>query len=456
MKDVKGMMDEAVEAEIIPGQKDMETKLLAALAKVINRDPDELKDDLLGALVESHFHFRDHREVFAAMKALHEAGDHVDQETVRAKIGDKWPDALASVFDPAKADTVAAMTYMRTVIRRARIEHARDIGATFMTALDHPDADPEALIAALQEQAFDMARTDFLSPPVRTQAELTTHYLAEVSAPRPGLKTGFNYLDKIIRGLTPGLFVIAAPPSAGKTTFVNQLADQVAKLNEVPILFFSYEQSAFDLWVKSIARLSGIGNEDIRAGLVAKGQKDKIREAAADYLPSGRWIKVIEGDRHQTADRIRLMANREKAKAGTIPPVLVIDYLQIVPAAESMTDKRSEVDALVSDLRRIARDIGSPVIAISSMSRAEYDKARMSGFKESGGIEYGADIAAILTVQSESEDKTERTVKLSVIKNRNGRRGYVGLAYHTTRDQFEETDQGELGYLEALGKDEDQ
>ena len=456
MKDIKGMMDEAVEAEIIPGQKDMETKLLAALAKVINRDPDELKDDLLGALVESHFHFRDHREVFAAMKALHEAGDHVDQETVRAKIGDKWPDALKAVFDPAKADTVAAMTYMRTVIRRARIEHARDIGATFMTALDHPDADPEALIAALQEQAFDMARTDFLSPPVRTQAELTTDYLAEVSAPRPGLKTGFNYLDKIIRGLTPGLFVIAAPPSAGKTTFVNQLADQVAKLNEVPILFFSYEQSAFDLWVKSIARLSGIGNEDIRAGLVAKGQKDKVREAAADYLPSGRWIKVIEGDRHQTADRIRLMANREKAKAGTIPPVLVIDYLQIVPAAESMTDKRSEVDALVSDLRRIARDIGSPVIAISSMSRAEYDKARMSGFKESGGIEYGADIAAILTVQSESEDKTERTVKLSVIKNRNGRRGYVGLAYHTTRDQFEETDQGELGYLEVLGKDEDQ
>ena len=456
MKDIKGMMDEAVEAGIIPGQKDMEAKLLAALAKVINRDLDKLKDDLLGTLVESHFHFQDHREVFAAMKALHEAGDHVDQETVRAKIGDKWSDALAAVFDPAKADTVAAMTYMRTVIRRARIEHARDIGATFMTALDHPDADPEALIDALQEQAFDMARTDFMSPPVRTQAELTTDYLAEVSAPRPGLKTGFDYLDKIIRGLTPGLFVIAAPPSAGKTTFVNQLADQVAKLNEVPILFFSYEQSAFDLWVKSIARLSGIGNEDIRAGLVAKGQKDKVREAAADYLPSGRWIKVIEGDRHQTADRIRLMANREKAKAGTIPPVLVIDYLQIIPAAESMTDKRSEVDALVSDLRRIARDIGSPVIAISSMSRAEYDKARMSGFKESGGIEYGADIAAILTVQSESEDKTERTVKLSIIKNRNGRRGYVGLAYHTTRDQFEETDQGELGYLEALGKDEDQ
>ena len=455
MKDIKGMMDEAVEAGIIPGQKDMETKLLAALAKVINRDPDKLKDDLLGTLAESHFHFRDHREVFAAMKALHEAGDHVDQETVRAKIGDKWPDALKAVFDPAKADTVAAMTYMRTVIRRARIEHARDIGATFMTALDHPDADPEALIAALQEQAFDMARTDFLSPPVRTQAELTMDYLAEVSAPRPGLKTGFDYLDGIIRGLTPGLFVIAAPPSAGKTTFVNQLADQVAKLNEVPILFFSYEQSAFDLWVKSIARLSGIGNEDIRAGLVAKGQKDKVREAAADYLKAARWIKVIEGDRHQTADRIRLMARREKAKAGT-PPVLVIDYLQIIPAAESMTDKRSEVDALVSDLRRIARDIGSPVIAISSMSRAEYDKARMSGFKESGGIEYGADIAAILTVQSESEDKTERTVKLSIIKNRNGRRGYVGLAYHTTRDQFEETDQGELGYLEALGKDEDQ
>lgn len=455
MKAIKGMMDEAVEAGITPGQKDMEAKLLAALATVINRDQDELKDSLLGTLVVSHFHFQDHRDIFAAMKALHEDGDHVDHETVRAKVGDKWPAALKAVFDPAKADTVAAMTYMGMVIHRARIEHARDIGATFMAALDRPDADPEALIAALQEKAFDMARTDFISPPVKTQAELTNGFLDEVSAPRPGLKTGFGYLDGIIRGLTPGLFVIAAPPSAGKTTFVNQLTDQVAKLNEVPVLFFSYEQSAFDLWVKSIARLSGIGNESIRAALYAKGEKDKARAAAADYLKTARRVKVIEGDRHQTVDRIRLMAKREKAQTGT-PPVLVIDYLQIVPAAESMTDKRSEVDALVSDLRRIARDIGSPVIAISSMSRAEYDKARMSGFKESGGIEYGTDIAAILTVQHESDDKTERTVKLSIIKNRNGRRGYVGLAYHTTRDQFEEADQGELGYLEALGKDEDQ
>ena len=36
---------------------------------------------------------------------------------------------------------------------------------------------------------------------------------------------------------------------------------------------------------------------------------------------------------------------------------------------------RAEVDAIVSDLRRVARDIEAPVIVISSMSRAEYKRA---------------------------------------------------------------------------------
>jgi replicative DNA helicase len=82
----------------------------------------------------------------------------------------------------------------------------------------------------------------------------------------------------------------------------------------------------------------------------------------------------------------RELAQREKMKTGKAP-VLIIDYLQIFPVDDPTQDKRVAVDFLVSDLRRIARDIGSPVIAISAMSRAEYDRVKLSGFKESGGIE---------------------------------------------------------------------
>lgn len=453
---VKAMLDRSVEAPVHADQKDVEAKLLSTLAVVINSDQADLKYDILD-LDAGDFHFRDHRAIFAAMKALADAGDHVDQVTVRAKLADAWPETLKGIFDASKADAGAAMTYKRQVIAWANIGHARGIGTAFMAALDaaagEADADLPALVADLQKAVFDLDRTDRIAPPIRSQADLTEGFLLDLANPKPGLKTGFDKLDKIIRGLTPGHFVIAAPPSAGKTTYVLQLADQVAEQNKAPVLYFTFEQSAYDLWIKSIARLTKIAGSPVRNENIKEGLSSaKVEEAAKAYKRFAKWIKVIEGDRQHTVKRIRLLAQREKMKTGKAP-VLVIDYLQILPVDDPTQDKRVAVDFLVSDLRRIARDIGSPVIAISAMSRAEYDKVKMSGFKESGGIEYGTDIAAILTVETESDDGAERDVALNIIKNRNGRRGKVGMKYDMTHDHFDETDQGFVNYLDTVGKD---
>ena len=454
-KTVKAMLDQSVEAPVHADQKDVEAKLLAALAMVINSDQADLKYDLL-EMAEADFHFRDHREIFAAMKALADAEDHVDQVTVAAKMGTAWKETLKGIFDAKAADAREAMTYKRQVILWANIGQARGIGTAYMAALDaagEAEADLPALVAGLQRAVFDLDRTDRIAPPVQSQADRTDRFLLDLVNPTPGLKTGFDKLDSIIKGLTPGLFVIAAPPSAGKTTYVLQLADQVAELNQAPVLYFTFEQSPYDLWIKSLARLTKIAakpveNEDIKAGISSK----EVKAAAETYRGFANWIKVIEGDRQHTVGRIRLLAQREKMKTGKAP-VLVIDYLQILPVDDPSQDKRVAVDFLVSDLRRIARDIGSPVIAISAMSRAEYKEVQMSGFKESGGIEYGTDIAAILTVEAESEDGTERDVALNIIKNRNGRRGRVGMKYEMRHDFFYETDQSYVSYLASLGKD---
>jgi replicative DNA helicase len=352
------------------------------------------------------------------------------------------------------------MTYKRQVIYWANIKHARGIVNACRAALDAAsgttDANLPALVTDLQKAVFDLDRTDRIAPPIQSQADLTDRFLLDLKSPAQGLKTGFNKLDRIIGGLPAGLFTIAAPPGAGKTTYVHQLADQVAELNEAPVLYFTYEQSPYDLWIKSVARLTKIigapvKNESIKEGLSSA----KVEEAARTYKRFAKWIKVIEGDRQHTVRRIRLLAQREKMKTGKAP-VIVIDYLQILPFDDPTQDKRVAVDSLVSDLRRIARDVGSPVIAISAMSRAEYAKVKMSGFKESGGIEYGTDIAAILTVEKESEDGSERDVALNIIKNRNGRRGKVGMKYDMRHDYFEETDQGFVNYVDTLGKDDEQ
>lgn len=68
-----------------------------------------------------------------------------------------------------------------------------------------------------------------------------------------GRTTGFKELDKAINGVIPGLYVLGAISSLGKTTFISQLGDQLASSGE-KIIFFSLEQSKFELTAKSISR----------------------------------------------------------------------------------------------------------------------------------------------------------------------------------------------------------
>ena len=66
------------------------------------------------------------------------------------------------------------------------------------------------------------------------------------------LETGYKTLDRI-QPFYPGVYCIGAIPSLGKTTFSAQMTDQVAETGR-PVLYFSLEQTAFELYSKSLAR----------------------------------------------------------------------------------------------------------------------------------------------------------------------------------------------------------
>lgn len=453
--DLAVRMNNAVEAPIHHDQQEVELRYLATLATLINSDVADLKYEMLN-LTPTDFHFRDHRAIFIAMKELCDAGELVDQITVRAKVGDTWLETIQAVFDETRADISSAKTFKRKIILWSFGEKVVGVLQSFETSVEAAVNDQDTtlpdLVAVLQKSIFDIGKMDSLSPPLRSEAELIDAFLEDLESPNPGYRMGFDMLETIIGGLKPGLFILSGTPSAGKTTFAKQLADGIAELNEVPVLYFCYEQSAAELRVKTLTRLTKkagapLCNEWIKSG----GVPEQVKAAAEQYKLFGKWLKIIEADQRDTVERIRFLAQQEKHRTGK-DPVIIIDYAQVMPAP-SLNDKRAEVEYLVSELRRIARDLQVHVFAISSMSRSEYKRKTMSGFKETGSIEYTADIAALLTVESENEDGTLRVVALNIVKNRNGRRGKVGMNYYTPYDLFEENDRENLNYLTTLGVD---
>ena len=67
------------------------------------------------------------------------------------------------------------------------------------------------------------------------------------------IKSGYRNLD-LITNLYPGFYVLGAVSSLGKTTFIHQMADQIACAGR-PVLFFSLEQTRLELTTKSLSRI---------------------------------------------------------------------------------------------------------------------------------------------------------------------------------------------------------
>ena len=267
-----------------------------------------------------------------------------------------------------------------------------------------------------------------------------------------GLDTGFDHLNRVFNGLGAGFHVIAAEPGAGKTTFAWQVANKVAALAKVPVIYINYEQSKAELREKTLSRLTGIDTRQFRRGKLALEDpinKPKILAALGQYaIETAPHTTIVEADEKTTAFEIEMIVQGVLKKAGATSCLLVVDYLQLVPLSENQgktaSNMMDKVTLSISALRRIARKLNVSVLAISSQNRAGYKKKNLSVFKESGNIEYGADTASVIVPSKTPGTDEYRCLDLLVMKNRNGETARIGYKFYQKTARFVEIDKSAL------------
>ena len=227
-----------------------------------------------------------------------------------------------------------------------------------------------------------------------------------------------------------------------------QIADQIAAQG-YEVLIFSLEMSKNELIAKSISRNTmqrvlekggSIQHAKTTRGIMTykryssycQEEKKLIRDAVRDYGRIAENIFIREGMGDVTAEVIAEQV-REHTESGHRPPVVIVDYLQILsPKNERWTDKQNTDNAVLT-LKRLSRDYKIPVIVISSFNRENYSvKVSMQAFKESGAIEYSTDVLIGLQLKGigsrnfdteQAKSKNPREVEAVILKNRNGRAG---------------------------------
>ena len=185
--------------------------------------------------------------------------------------------------------------------------------------------------------------------------------------------------NRMVGGLF-GLWVVSGMPAAGKSTLALMISLLTSALYR-PVLYYDFEQG------KSVIRWN------VKRALLSN--KKKIKEATSRlYIRHN--ISMIERDLE--------MLNE--------PCLVVVDSIQKV--AKGITFRRESLETWVHKLESL-KQFGHHVLLISEKNRAHYDEASMSGYKESGEIEYAADAAFDLLLP---DPDNSSVVDVHVVKNR--------------------------------------
>ena len=297
------------------------------------------------------------------------------------------------------------------------------------------------------------------------------------------VSTGFENLDEILDGgFYPGLYIIGAISSLGKTTFALQVADNAAKKGQ-DVLVFSLEMGKQELIAKSISRLSfqkckswgsaldfATTTRNLMNGksLNSKERVDFLNECIKGYSDYAGRIFYHIGIGDIGVEKIKAVIARHIRITGR-KPLVIIDYLQIIAPFDIRATDKQNTDKAVVELKRASRDYDVPIFAISSFNRENYTSpVNIASFKESGAIEYTSDVlmalqfkgmdylkkedgkyedeksrtARIIQLRNEQEKNAEipgkaQELQLKILKNRNGRKGGVDLEFHPMFNCFE-------------------
>ena len=274
--------------------------------------------------------------------------------------------------------------------------------------------------------------------------------LNDVLSPKALIKTCFQGLNNLIVGLKQSrLYVFGARPGVGKTVVGLQLAWEIAR--EQDVLFFSLEMDKTDLLKRVVA-----GELDIDLTLLEKGELTKDQHRAVGELISSVHNRLIVADKGgQTVAQLRSYLIAVKAKRNV--EVVVVDYLQLIAAANPKASAYEKVSQISIDLKNMAKEFNVAVIALAQLNRRvdnkPDDKPNASDLRDSGQIEQDADVIVMLSRKQSETDVARDTAILSgnhpdrlafgnksllvmdVVKNRHGAVGSFDSVFDGSRSR---------------------
>ncbi|MCF6765941.1 replicative DNA helicase [Thiotrichales bacterium 19S3-7] len=405
-------------------------------------------DKVADSLIERDFYRKEHRVIFKEITRLASKEEPFDVITLSEALfesqlldqagGLNYLAELAQ--NTPTAQNIAA--YARIVKERAKLRLLLNTATDIADLVyDQSGRKSDEIIDEAERKIFALAESSTASAvgPESVQNVLPhvidrLDSLMDAKDGITGTAMGLKDLDDMTSGLHPAnLVIVAGRPSMGKTLISMNIAENIARVADKPVLVFSMEMPAEDLVTRMISSLGRVDQSLLRSGKLNDEHWAKI--ASAMKVISQDMKMLIDDSPALSPAEVRSRARRVAREHGGLS-LIVVDYLQLMRVPGMEANRTQEVSEISRSLKALAKELHVPVIAISQLNRSVDDRAdkrpMMSDLRESGAIEQDADVIMFVfreEVYHKDKPELKGVGELIIGKQRNGPIGSVKLTF---------------------------
>ncbi|MEP2777480.1 MAG: replicative DNA helicase [Luteolibacter sp.] len=432
-----------------------------SLLSTMLQDPQEY----IGTAVESkltaaHFYLPNHSILFGFLITLFEEGHAIELVSLVQRLLDKGllekcggPGYLTELYTyaPSPGHFHHHLQHVKDkFVLRAIIRSSNEAVAM---AYEAPDEVPELLDSVEQNilAIRESAETNQAQTMKQTMEEVMRNFQMLLSKEKAsaGISTGFEELDKKSGGLKAGeMFVVAARPSMGKTSFMMNIVEHVCLDQNKPCMVFSCEMSSAQLVQRLLFARAKFAVSQLSRGYSPKKQElERVRNASMQIVNSKLFIDDTAGI---SINELRAKARRKKRDENI--EFIAIDYLQLMKSRTKQAEnsREREIAEISGGIKALAKELSIPILILAQLNRGPEGRTgkslgvpRMSDLRESGSIEQDADLVGLLyrnkyyAENDEERAALEGKAELVLAKNRNGETGGIPLTFVEEMMRFE-------------------
>jgi replicative DNA helicase len=338
-------------------------------------DP-EAMGRVLEVLRPEAFYISAHQEVYRAAIALQAQGRPTDLMSVTSYLNDhglldkvggqtRIAELVDRTISAVNIDQYAQLV-MEKYLRRKLIQ----VGTEVAQLGYETNLSLEKVLDQSEQKIFNITQARPQQSLVATADILTTTFSdiesRSLGLVLPGISCGFYDLDAMTQGFQRSDLIIAAGrPSMGKTSFVLNIARNIAAFHKLPIAVFSLEMSKEQLVYRLLSSEAQVESGRLRSGRVSQTEWEPLGHAISvlSQLPV-----FIDDTPNISVAEMRSKCRRLQAEQAGALGLIMIDYLQLMEGSGS-DNRVQELSKVTRSLKGLARELQVPIIALSQLSR---------------------------------------------------------------------------------------